>query len=45
MNVEAHLPHLHHLYTAIEGRLDCTGATLVCEQPTPANQRGTALEV
>ena len=28
----------------VDGRLDCTGATLVCERPTAENSRGTALE-
>ena len=28
----------------VDGRLDCTGATLVCEHSSPENPRGTALE-
>ena len=27
----------------VDGRLDCTGATLVCGEPTPENPRGIAL--
>ena len=28
----------------IDGRLECTGATLLCEHPTPLNPRGTVPE-
>jgi hypothetical protein len=29
---------------AVDGRLDCTGATFTCDAPTPENPAGTALE-
>ena len=30
--------------TTVDGRLDCTNATLICAGPTPENETGTALE-